>query len=142
MRIEFRYPGAKALSDARCVIVNKSAWHRHVPFAACISLIILVSLLPADAKRSIRTTGGLHPWGHIVLFALLLLLCRPRHMPVILRATLLVCFGLCLEFTECAIYQSRFEWKDVRLDAFGVGVGTVIDRLKVLLRWYFRGTTP
>jgi hypothetical protein len=89
-------------------------------------LVGVLSLLPTHFKNAIGTTGILHPWGHIGLFAVALVVRWPRSAPLILRAVLLACFGFCLEFGQHTLFRNRFEWRDVGLDAFGVTIGIVV----------------
>ena len=87
------------------------------------------SLMPLSFKQSVGTTGILHGFGHIVVFAITAILfccCGDKGTVRILIAGAVILFGAGLEFLQWAIYGSTFEWSDVRTDSVGSFLGLLL----------------
>ncbi len=111
---------------------------------AWLAFICVLSLLPLSLKRDLHTTGALHPWGHILAFAITaILFYQPRAglFGKTLRMLALVLFAVLLEFLQHAIYGNEFELPDVGMDAMGTFLGIVIASLAARGRASRSGTT-
>ncbi|HLI77638.1 MAG TPA: hypothetical protein VKV02_11875 [Acidobacteriaceae bacterium] len=101
--------------------------------ACALTLSILaVSALPTATKHALHTQGALHPWLHLIGFALLafLFLSVTRSIPlrlVFLAALLL--FGYGTEARESRKDGWPIEQKDVYTDGLGVLLGATLSFL-------------
>jgi hypothetical protein len=77
----------------------------------------------------LHTTGELHVWYHLALFAVLGLLAMRSSAKLSLRFALLAAaclLGLSLEYMEAVHYHNPIELYDVRTDICGVAIGAVL----------------
>ncbi|MDQ2901393.1 MAG: VanZ family protein [Acidobacteriota bacterium] len=108
--------------------VRSVSWARYL----WLGFVAALSLLPVSLKDSLHTTGVLHWWGHLAIFAITAMLfrrMRARTLEQISRAVALFFFGVLLEFLQHAIYGNQFEWRDVGTDALGILLGFLIASL-------------
>ncbi len=106
-------------------IARSTAWLSFLWFA----FVGALSLLPLSLKRDLHTTGSLHPWGHLLAFAIAtILFYQPKAgLPAkSVRILAVILFSVSLEFLQHAIYGNRFELPDVGMDAVGILLGVAI----------------
>ncbi len=80
----------------------------------------------SDSKTWLRSSGGLHVWYHLALFAALGALAIYASKRASTRVGWLIAavlFGFAMEAGEAVRYQFALEWPDVRTDALGVAIG-------------------
>ena len=90
--------------------------------------VFAISALPTQTKHALHFQGALHPWLHVLSFAVLafLLLSSTRSDLVrVLFILLLLGFGYATEANESRKDGWAIETKDVRSDAIGVLLGAV-----------------
>lgn len=81
---------------------------------------------PAQQRAALHSHGILHPWFHLVLFALIALLAVRAAHRLWMQLCLLVAvilFGGATEFVEYWYHASALETNDILLDAFGAVLG-------------------
>lgn len=107
--------------------------HDRVTAVALTALVILgvviVSFLPGRDKLRLHTMGRYHSWGHLIAFAVVGYVAARVGQSERLRIALFVAvilFGLGIEFGEHLVFHSMMEWKDVLVDTFGAGCGTLL----------------
>jgi uncharacterized membrane protein YhaH (DUF805 family) len=91
-----------------------------------------LSLMPLPIKRAVGTTGQWHNVGHLIAFAItvvLFLQCRRPGGYSFCQLWPVVALAFALEWLESVLYRSIFEWKDVSVDALGIALGLLIFRL-------------
>ncbi len=97
---------------------------------ACVvvAAVAIVSFLPGADKRVLHTSGRLHSWGHLTVFAVVGYVAgrtsssRKTRVLVFLGALI---FVLGIEFGEHLVFHNPLEWKDVLVDGLGVVAGTL-----------------
>ncbi len=109
------------------------------PRATTILLVILLTLtisaisaLPTATKHALHLQGQLHPYLHLLAFTLLtfLVLRFTRSLPLKLTfAAALILFGYATEAYESHKDGWPIEQKDVRTDATGVLLGSLLTLL-------------
>jgi len=90
----------------------------------------------AQSRVWLHSSGRLHVWYHLALFALLgLLAMRSSHHRQKRCLLLVACFlvGLGTEVMESMHFHTDFEWNDVATDALGTAWGGVVGW--VVSRW-------
>jgi hypothetical protein len=109
---------------------------RIVTFVWLVVLCFL-SIAPFHVKLHLRTMGRMHNIGHALAFfiTVLLLAWDARTVPVLLlRAGLVFCVALALEWVEFLKYYIRYEWSDVFIDGIGIMLGLVVLGMVLLQR--------
>lgn len=102
--------------------------HRWVARACTGALVVLIAVMSASPllKNTFHTHGVLHPWLHLLVFALVsasAIFCSERSST---RAVLLACllvFGWGTEYREHVVNGMPIEQLDVLHDAMGVVLG-------------------
>lgn len=108
---------------------------RRWTFLTAVLLLLAVaalSLLPTQDKFALHTQGRLHPWLHVLAFAVLtFLLLRAVRSPGwrLLVVTGMVAFGYGTEFAEQLLDTWPVEQTDVLLDGAGVLLGAAVGGL-------------
>jgi hypothetical protein len=85
--------------------------------------------LPTQVKFHLHTQGALHPWLHLLGFALLAALWSaavPRPFPRLLGCAALLLFGYGTEVHESHLDGWPVEQRDVLIDAAGVLLGAAL----------------
>jgi len=109
--------------------LQKRGWGSLVLAALVVAGVTAVSFLPSWDKSKLHTHGKYHYWGHMVVFAAVAFLAVRTARTWWERLGMFglsLLFGFGLEAGERVVFQSRMEWKDVLVDAFGVIGGTVV----------------
>jgi hypothetical protein len=104
-----------------------------------VLLMTALSLSPLAVKQRLHTTGHLHYGGHFLAFALTaaaLLWRTPLLRLQLWRAGMVVLLGAALEATQVIAYHSRWEKRDLLVDAAGVAAGFLV--LRAVSRFRFR----
>jgi hypothetical protein len=96
---------------------------------AQVSILVVGSLLPQNAKHAIGTQGLWHRPLHLILFATTagttLAAFAPRRFVI---PIFLVVLAVLLESAEHLLYFNPFEWNDVRDDVIGIAIGILLVR--------------
>ena len=103
---------------------------------ACAAITLSIN---GRSRAWLHTTHGLHVWYHVVLFAVLGVLCMCSSRRTSGRwlgfiAALLLGFGI--EWSQAVGNHVGIEWADVRSDVCGIACGALVGWL--LSRRYFR----
>jgi hypothetical protein len=94
---------------------------------AQVSILIVGSLLPQNAKHAIGTQGLWHRPLHLILFATTACTTRAAFARrPFLTSIFLLTLALSLESAEHLLYDNLFEWRDVWDDAIGIAIGLVL----------------
>ncbi len=97
--------------------------------AMLLALVIFgISALPTQTKHAMHIQGQLHPWLHVLGFALLAFLLLSAARTLSVRLVLFACLLLFGYFTEAR--ESRkdgwpIEQRDVKIDVAGTVLGSV-----------------
>jgi len=116
--------------------VRRSSGRAAVLLTVALSVTAL-ALSQVDAVRGLlRTSGDLHVWYHLALYAvfgLLLMRISPRWPTRLRWLALVLAVAVVLEYGERLRYRTDMEWYDVGTDAVGIAVGAAAGWL--LARW-------
>ena len=88
--------------------------------------ILLLTLLPTEAKQFLHTRGRFHTAAHVTVFAALAFAAAKSSKSgttLLLLFAALLCFGFATEFLEHLLDESDIEWTDVAGDTVGVLIG-------------------
>jgi hypothetical protein len=91
-----------------------------------VLFVVVLSMAPLGIKERLHTVGHLHYGGHFFVFALTaaaLLWRTPLLRLQLWRAGMVVLLGAALEATQVIAYHSRWEERDLLVDAAGVAAG-------------------
>ena len=98
--------------------------------------IAFLSLAPLKLKAFLGTFGTLHYPAHFIAFALgalILLADSPSPRTRALRRLLILSFAALTELLEARLYHNPFEWADLAVDSFAVGLSPLLRLLCVSL---------
>jgi len=89
----------------------------------------VVLSLVADSRVWLHSTGGLHVWYHLGLFAVLALLAvriSDRSSTRFVWLAVFLLLGPGMEYGEALRFHGAMEWNDVATDAVGVALGGLV----------------
>ena len=103
--------------------------------AIVVTLAVAVAAaLPEHKRSAINTQGVLHPYIHLVVYALIAWLSAwstPSIAKRVAFCAAIVVFGCATEYVEASLYHGLLEWTDMVLDAMGAVAGTSLGALTV-----------
>ncbi len=93
-----------------------------------LSCIAVFLSLVANSRVWFHSSGRLHIWYHVGLFALLglLTMCISRRSSTrLVWLAVFILLGGCMEFGEAVRFHGSMEWNDVLSDTVGVVLGAL-----------------